>query len=122
MSSITVTLPIPPRVLSPNARCHWRVKAKATKQYRFVAVWEACKECGLVGPRWKAARVQVRWFTKTKRRPDADNALASLKAAFDGLTDAGVWVSDRETQYEPIVFGVDKVSPRVEVEIMEVKP
>ena len=37
-----------------------------------------------------------------KRRRDKDNLLASLKAAFDGLTDAGVWTDDSEATYLPV--------------------
>jgi Holliday junction resolvase RusA-like endonuclease len=118
--SITVVLPLPPAELKPNARPHYMAKAKRTKQYRAFA-WAAGR-CAS-GPRvkmWKAARVSIRWYSKTKRRPDADNALASLKAAFDGFTDAGVWADDRNTSFDPIVFAVDKAQPRVEFVISEV--
>lgn len=119
--SIRVTLPIPPKPLHPNARPHYMTKARAAKAYRAEAQWEAFQECGdSVGPGLKSARVQITWYSKTKRRPDADNALASLKSAFDGFTDAGVWEDDRDTDYAPIVFAVDKLNPRVEVEIRAV--
>lgn len=121
--SIRVTLPIPPKPLHPNARPHYMTKAKATKGYRVEAWLMAGKAIPKDArpPRWKSATVRVRWFSKTKRRPDADNALASLKAAFDGLTDAGVWTDDRAATFMPIEFGVDKSNPRVEVEIQEAK-
>jgi Holliday junction resolvase RusA-like endonuclease len=35
-------------------------------------------------------------WPKHRRICDADNALASVKAACDGLTDAGVWQDDRQ--------------------------
>ena len=122
MGEITVVLPLPPAALKPNARPHYMVKAKATKGYRNGAYLFATMEYSAMRkrpPKWKSARVSIRWYTKTKRRPDADNALASLKAAFDGLTDAGVWADDRNTSFDPIVFAVDKASPRVELTITE---
>jgi len=33
----TVTLRLPPKELSPNARVHWKKKATATRQYREAA-------------------------------------------------------------------------------------
>lgn len=32
--SIVITLPLPDRVLSPNARCHWATKSRAVKAAR----------------------------------------------------------------------------------------
>lgn len=120
MAEVRIVLPIPHRMLSPNARCHWRAKAAVTKSVRYTA--EMLARAAMPVRRLPAIRatVGIRWFTKTKRRPDADNALASLKAAFDGFTDAGVWVSDRDTEYQPIAFGIDKQNPRVEIVISEV--
>ena len=34
---LVITLPLPPKELSPNTRVHWGRKARATKKYRLVA-------------------------------------------------------------------------------------
>lgn len=119
--SVTITLPLPPRELSPNARVHYMAKARAVKKYRRWAATEAQVAMGTFSLKhayfWTAATVRVRWFTRTRRRPDADNALASLKAAFDGMADAGLFANDRGLTHKPIVFAVDKANPRVEITV-----
>ena len=35
MTANQVLLPWPPKVLSPNARAHWRARSKAAKAYRY---------------------------------------------------------------------------------------
>jgi crossover junction endodeoxyribonuclease RusA len=113
---IRVTLPLPPKACSPNARGHWRTRSKAIKAYRACASLLARRpaEHQL---RWREASIAVTWFSRTRTRPDADNALASLKAAFDGLVDAGVLADDREVTFAPIRFEVDKADPRVEITV-----
>jgi crossover junction endodeoxyribonuclease RusA len=118
MNGYTITLPIPNRVLSPNARSHWRVVAKAKAALRLHA---KCVATVSDPPQWKRARVVVEWFTKTKRRPDEDNARSSLKAAFDGLQDAGILHNDRGLEHGPMVFAVDKANPRVVLTVTELK-
>ncbi len=41
------------------------------------------------------ATVEVVWNCTGMRHPDPDNIVASLKAAFDGLQDAGIVANDR---------------------------
>lgn len=38
---MTITLPWPPKELSPNARMHWARLAKAKKAYRAACAWQA---------------------------------------------------------------------------------
>lgn len=100
---IVIDLPHPQRPLSPNARVHWRLKHKHTKAYRLAARWEAFQECGdTKGPGWESASVKVIATYKDSRRRDKDNILASLKAAFDGLADAGIVADDAGFTYEPV--------------------
>lgn len=126
---MTITLPLPTRNLSPNARCHWAVKAREVKVYRALAHWRATKEMqrdlasrgavfGAVLPmRLDRATVRLTFYWPDKRRRDRDNALASMKSAMDGFTDAGVWGDDSGVTFLPIAFEVDRASPRVEVEV-----
>ena len=118
---LTVTVGIPPRVLSPNARCHWAVKAKAVKRAR-VEAWAqaqiAMHETNSKGG-WKAASCVVHWYARDSRRRDRDNCLASLKATFDGLTDSGLLVDDSGITHLPLVLAVDPKNPRVELHLTQ---
>ncbi len=111
----TFSIPLPPRELSPNARTHWATRAKAKRKYR--------QTCGLLmlsqsrgdRPMFNKARVVVEWFARDRRGLglDDDNRLASLKAAFDALQDAGIVVDDCGCTYELMPVEVDRHEPRV---------
>lgn len=114
---LTVTVGIPARTLSPNARSHWAVKAKATKRARvesWAAAQVAMHEANQKGA-WKEATCQVHWYARDSRRRDKDNCLASLKATFDGLVDAGLLHDDSALTHLPLVLMVDTRNPRVEL-------
>lgn len=111
-----VTLPLPPKQLSPNARCHWAVKAKAVSKYREDACSAASAD-GVRGSRLATATVECRFYFKTSRRRDGDNLLSSMKSAFDGLVDAGVFSDDSGLTHLPVVQEIDKDNPRVEIHI-----
>jgi crossover junction endodeoxyribonuclease RusA len=85
-----IEIPIPPRILNPNETGHWGKKAKAKKQYRGdctllakVHSW-TCKPCIHGG----TIDLHIQWFPKTNHDYDEDNAIASLKAALDGIAEA----------------------------------
>lgn len=104
--TVTIHLPLPPAALKPNARVHWRTKAKATKAYRETARWAAHAPHPLA---WKAAEIQAHFHFKQDRRRDRDNLLASLKAAFDGLVDAGLLADDSGVTHLPTTY--EKAEP-----------
>jgi len=115
--TITVEVPIPPKALHPNSRTHWRAKMAPKKKYR-----DTCAILGLEAtksnrPQWPTAKVRIRWRGKSHqtKRMDQDNAIAALKAAFDGLTDAGVWKDDKGVSVVEVTFSVDAADPRVEI-------
>lgn len=119
--SLIITLPLPPPELHPNARPHYMAKAAKTKRYRmdaYLVALHARREARHVLP-WPSASVRVTRYAKTKRRADRDNVLASLKAAFDGIADAGVVLDDSQLTYLPVVMAVDATDPRVEIELTE---
>ncbi len=116
--TITITLPLPDRILSPNhtvgSRGGRMAKATAIKKARTLAKVECMSSfASSFKPRWKTAVVQVTWYAKTIAFPDGDNALASLKAFFDGLTDYGIFDDDRGNTYPPVQFAKDKDNPRI---------
>jgi crossover junction endodeoxyribonuclease RusA len=79
-------LPWPPKELSPNARTHWAVKAKAAKAYRLTCFWIAKTE-GLMRPDGPAI-LSLTFHPPSRRRIDDDNLVARFKAGRDGLADA----------------------------------
>jgi crossover junction endodeoxyribonuclease RusA len=113
---VKVTLPLPPKQLSPNARVHWAVKAKAVKQYREDARWAVINHCHY---HWPAAEVQATFYHSRNARRDKDNLLSSLKAAFDGLVDGGLLSDDSGLTHLPVRTDIDKKNPRVELTIRQ---
>ncbi|TYK53889.1 endodeoxyribonuclease RusA [Pseudomonas synxantha] len=89
---IDMTLPWPPKELSPNARVHWRQKHKHAKAYR--------RTCGLIALALDAPRLSGKkyfWVTfcpPNRRSYDDDNLLARFKAGRDGIAD-GLGIDDK---------------------------
>lgn len=88
-----VTLSYPDKVLNPNARAHWAAIARAKKAARENASWATISAAGSkanLAPYAAHERlaVAVKFYPADNRRRDMDNALASLKAALDGISDA----------------------------------
>jgi Endodeoxyribonuclease RusA. len=121
MTEIKIILPIPDACLSPNWRGHWAVRAKATKQLRKTAAILALSEIALIAgpPCWKKATAQVTYHFRDKRRRDKDNFQARLKAAFDGIVDAGILADDSGLTHLPMVFKLTALTPWVEIVIKE---
>lgn len=114
-----ITLPLPAQQLKPNVRCHYMAKAKHVATYRLAA-----KEAGMIAAYDYDLRepiekpiVTVAAYWPTARRMDADNLLATMKAAFDGLTDAGIWTDDRECTFLPCHQCKDAANPRIEIQV-----
>lgn len=68
-----------------------------------------------------AADFTFTWMCRNKRS-DKDNVIAGQKFVFDGLIAAGIMTNDGWSQVGEIThrFGVDRMHPRVEIEITEV--
>lgn len=119
MTHVTITLPLPHRVLSPNGRAHWRQKASEIRAYRRrsqVAAWTATFGYRDQFP-WHAAEIEIAWFAKTARKVDQDNVIASMKSAIDGLVDGGILSDDRDVTYRPVRREKDASNPRVEITV-----
>jgi Holliday junction resolvase RusA-like endonuclease len=122
IESVTIVLPLPNRVLEPNCAVGSLggrfMKAAATKKYRRIAC-EAVEAEAVESMPWKHVIVKVAFYHKMKRRHDQDNAMGSLKAAYDGIRDSGL-VQDDDYEHmhrDPPTFEIDKKSPRVELTI-----
>lgn len=118
MQRVRFTLPLPPKALSPNARTHWAVKSRAVKAYRFCAQMAARKAWDDAGSPLLEADIVCVFHFRDKRRRDRDNLLASLKAAFDGMADAGI-VSDDSSFRHQVEIGDPSSDPHVEITISE---
>jgi crossover junction endodeoxyribonuclease RusA len=81
-----IILPWPPKELSPNARTHWAVLAKAKKRYREACAWTAIEQ-GLKKSDKQALHITIEFYAPTRREYDLDNALARMKSGLDGLCD-----------------------------------
>lgn len=100
---VRIDLPVPPKQLSPNGRSHYMAKARITKQARATAA--ACALAALsTRPMWKRATVKAMWYFPDARRRDHDNLMASCKAYFDGLRDAGIIEDDSGLTHEAPEF------------------
>lgn len=113
--TIVLTLPLPPKELSPNARVHWRKKARIVKAYRKHANWTAWYQStkGL-----QRARIEFDFYFATNRRRDKDNLIASMKPAMDGFADAGVVRNDNAFDYASPRLHIDETNPRVVVTVV----
>lgn len=123
--TITLTMSLPAKELSPNGRYYFMKKSAATKAARLESKLLAISkmnELGIDPPRWKTATMKARFYFPTKRRRDRSNCAASLKAHEDGLTDAGVWQDDSGVVHEPPEILFDKSNPRLEITIISGTP
>lgn len=116
---LKITLPIPPRDLSPNSRAHWRKKAADTKAYKETAYLvtrekfsEEFREAN-----WSDAELVMTFYFKTKHRRDRDNCIAWMKAGIDGIA-KGMEIDDAGFHYHSPAIEHDKENPRVEIEVV----
>lgn len=114
--SVTIVLPLPNPVLSPNVAIGSyggrMKKATAAKRYRRLAR-EAIEAEVIETAPWDRVTVSAEFRCKTERRRDTDNAMASLKPAYDGIVDSGLVPDDdwvHMTRTTP-TFVVDKDNP-----------
>lgn len=113
---MNLTLPWPPKELSPNARLHHMALHKAKKAYRLECAWQA-KAQGATKIEADRLDVEFIFYPPTRRRIDPDNCLARMKAGIDGLVDV-LQVDDSRWR---ITFSVaDQVGGMVRVRIVPV--
>lgn len=84
-----LSLPLPPRELNPNTATHWAKKAKVKAQCRADAYFLCRSESHLgIEAGVQELPLTVEFRLPGKRKRDADNLLASAKAALDGVSSA----------------------------------
>ena len=82
-----LSLPWPPKELSPNYSGHWAPQASAKKKYRFAVRMLALQERWEI-PEEGPIHLEVEFYPPDKRRRDQDNMIGAFKAGQDGLADA----------------------------------
>ena len=112
---VVITLPLPDRKLSPNARVHWATKARAVKFAKERAFY-AAKAAGVGGQSWPAATMKATFFFKLSRNRDRDNLAAMLKSVIDGIVAAGLLENDCYLIPLPIEIVNKQKTERVEME------
>ena len=121
MNSLTITLPLPAKELSPNARVHWAVKDRATKAARTTACAVVWEQIGIRNkPLWEKATLQPTFYYKTSAWHDDDNSISSIKAYRDGIADAKVVGNDKDLKTVDCKILKDKDRPRIEIIITKV--
>lgn len=90
MVTITINLPWFSKLVSPNARTHWRRKGEAVKKMRREAALMAKQGIpkGWVAKDHDAVPMTITFCPPDGRRRDRDNMIASIKAYMDGIADA----------------------------------
>jgi len=95
-----LTLPWPPKQLSPNARLHWSVVAKVKKAYRMACFTQAIN-AGMRSIPWDGdVHLWIDIYPPDRRARDDDNVVASFKSGRDGLADA-LGVNDKRFRIHP---------------------
>jgi len=120
---MTRTLTIPGRLPGLNdiidaARRSRYESAAMKKENTDMVAWIA-KAARL--PRMERVDLVITWHEPNRKR-DKDNIMAGQKFIWDGLVEARVLPNDGWNQIGDIThrFDVDRVNPRVEVEITEI--
>jgi crossover junction endodeoxyribonuclease RusA len=111
---MTITLPLPKRTLSPNARTHWRAKAQVTRMARQVARLRTLEALG-GRPAPALTTYTLEFYFRTARKRDDDNWAAACKAYRDGIADA-LGIDDHALRMSASpVMAIDRANPRLVV-------
>ena len=98
------------------ARTSWALGAKLKKENTELVYWE-CKKQHIM-PVSGIAIITVTFYERDNRR-DTDNIYGGLKYILDGMVNAGIIVDDsrKYVKLQIMPVGVDKLNPRIEIQI-----
>lgn len=120
--TVTIVLPLPPGILSPNC-IHGSYGGRmarygASKKCRRLGK-EAALAQGIESAPWEKATVSYSFFHKDNRRRDDTNHNQMCKSFLDGIVESGLLVDDdhKHLTTMPTTFAIDKECPRVEIKI-----
>jgi len=120
--TVTIILRLPNPMLSPNMPVFSvrgrMARAAMSKKYRREAC-ESTLACNVQTGPWPKAELQATFYHKQNRRRDGVNYNQMLKAAQDGVVDAGLVIDDDAEHLStlPPKFEIDKKFPRVEITV-----
>ena len=99
------------------AKSHFGAYASMKQTYTDMVAWLAKKL-----PTYKRVDLVITWHEPDQRR-DPDNIMAGQKFILDGLVAAGTIPNDSQKYVRGIMhrFEVDRQTPRVEVEIVDIE-
>lgn len=111
----TITLPLPDRQLSPNARVHHMKRAALKKKARAYARRESSQQLLTTVYTLPSTptHYSINWNYKGIK-PDSDNCLASCKAYLDGIADF-LGVNDRDLDVLSITRTHNKQQPHLAI-------
>lgn len=89
--SYIVELPVGMQLMNANDREHWSKRAKVSSLIRTTARSQ-CK--GI--PKMAKIKIKAIYYAPDNRRRDVSNLFPSVKAAVDGIVDAGVIKDDND--------------------------
>lgn len=94
------------------------MKAAASKR-QLEAVKALVEDEQIEDSPWNAISVEPVFYFETKRKHDDDNAMGSLKSAYDGIVKAGLVIDDDSEHMHKLrpIFYMDRSCPRVELHI-----
>lgn len=113
---LEVTLPLPPKKLSPNRPSHFMQKARAVKEARNIAkLFTLAALQGQAPPLIQS--YSLHFYFPTAARRDDDNAAASFKSYRDGIADA-LRIDDHGiTMNSSPEMNTDREKPRLVVKL-----
>jgi hypothetical protein len=121
-SSLSITVPFPPRCLWPNSRGQHRFKTDVRRAFKdecFVAAHAA--KAGRGPFPWPAAIMGARFYQPDARSRDRDNANGSLKYAIDAIVNAGLLENDRDVSTLMPIMDIDKGNSRAVLTFVRVE-
>lgn len=106
--------------ISPNARVHYQVRARAVREVKLAVAIAVTR--GALVPMRAPILVDPLYVVPNERRRDPDNYAAMLKPVLDGLVEAGVLVADdrHHLTLGPVRWRVEKGLRRLELTLTEI--
>lgn len=112
MTDHVLWLPYATPPLTANQRMHWAAKARLTADIRRAAMLLA--RAAKLPRSVDHVTVALHYTPRDRRRRDADNLVPTLKAACDGLVDAGLVdddTPDQMTKHMPTIDPPSREAP-----------
>ena len=94
--TFTIALPAGLKLLSLNDRGHWAARYRRSEALKKAA-WAMALQAKI--PRLERVSITAEYQPPDRRHRDADNPVASVKAAIDGIVAAGILPSDESPRY-----------------------